>query len=971
MATIAKFNNQSSLNTDAVRSATVDFVSSQWESVKNRPHYTLNAEGIPFLVEDRRQVERQQNKFLLSAPSVSPSLTDQIKRKLIQMDDGDNNVHPLHHHQKKVHSNKRLHLNQQQDHSNSIASIGLAENGIQPPIPFSSSSVFAAAPNDVALMAPTTTVAFAASVDRRAVNNNVLLKAQHINRPSVQVRPIVPDIFNDSDDDEVVNIAGPIQAASIAKPRQNKQQLLIQQQGKEMRVDTAAKTSKQNDIRSDDDETSSSNEERFLQAFETKPTYSKSELARVTKLSMGRIHQLVSKYCDKVSPLSRQSKVFLKPEFHSGRNAHQPVVFFAAAIPTNVVFVPPISSTSFIPLSSSSSATAATAGENQTNRSASVRSARKDMRFMSSSTHAAVGAISIADDDAAKRVTTFRKIACKRQASDISSNSVDCITMPFISSAAKKMRYFDNAEKNTDADRKPAYCSPSTILELQQLLSTPHHLLNEPSVVGSSSSSEDLFETIHQSSGVHDWITMPIDIPKEPTDKSNWCHHRCNADELNRNTDNCSNPLSNQAWPAASCSAQEFDDLFNEWFFPAVACPLSNNIDSDNQLDDCLMMLSSSFSNTPARQHHEPTLLIAKDSTADDCFCISPSQAPVADNNKKVLIVDEASALQHQQPQSSSKGDILTALLINQNKMLTTALEPPVTGRGLPVAGQHLEKTLKRRIDNDDLVQTADHYIIQPKSKRFRPIDDREKEAIYNRIDYRQLHPFIDDRQRRNVLEWLHWICTKLQWHLQAETFHLATDFFDRFMSSSQSLDSIATLDLSLIGIASLHIAIKVVELNSSLWGENLAKLTNATKKDIFDMDARILNAIEWEMSSKSPIHFLDNFIEATPILFMLNNKKDHYDRVTKLLASASIDIGSLQFPNSLIAQAAVHHCVSKEAALEIKYSKVRLTECITWMNEIKLKDRMRHHQTINNALITHSIHLINTRKNVKKSSIK
>lgn len=190
-------------------------------------------------------------------------------------------------------------------------------------------------------------------------------------------------------------------------------------------------------------------------------------------------------------------------------------------------------------------------------------------------------------------------------------------------------------------------------------------------------------------------------------------------------------------------------------------------------------------------------------------------------------------------------------------------------------------------------------------------------------------------------------------------------------MSSPQSLDSIATLNLPLIGIASLHIAIKVVELNSSLWGENLAKLTNATKKDILDMDARILNAIEWEMSSKSPIHFLDNFIEAMPILFMLKNKKEHYDRVCKLLASASIDIGSLQFPNSLIAQAAVHHCVSKEAAHAIESSNVRLMECIAWMNEIKLKDRMRHHQTINNALIMHSIHLINARKNVKKSSIK
>jgi len=234
---------------------------------------------------------------------------------------------------------------------------------------------------------------------------------------------------------------------------------------------------------------------------------------------------------------------------------------------------------------------------------------------------------------------------------------------------------------------------------------------------------------------------------------------------------------------------------------------------------------------------------------------------------------------------------------------------------------------------------------------------------MYNRSDYRQLHPSIDDRQRRNVLEWLRWICTKLQWHFQAETFNLATDFIDRFMSSPQSVNRIAAADLSLIGIASLHNAIKIVELHSSLWGENLSKLTDASKQDICDMGTRILKAIEWEISSKSPIHFLDNYIQETPILSVLKENKHQYDRVTDLLASASLDMGSLQFPNSLIAQAAVHHCVSKEAASAIKYStNERLAECIDWINEIKLNDR-KHRQTINNALVANSIHLIDARK--------
>ena len=127
---------------------------------------------------------------------------------------------------------------------------------------------------------------------------------------------------------------------------------------------------------------------------------------------------------------------------------------------------------------------------------------------------------------------------------------------------------------------------------------------------------------------------------------------------------------------------------------------------------------------------------------------------------------------QSQQPQQSIEGDVFfTRLLVLQNKTLTTALEPPVTGRGLQISGQHFQNRLERRIDVDDDLsysRPTDKYIIQPKSKRFRrrrlvPIADREKEAMYNRSDYQQLHPSIDDRQRRNVLEWLRWICTKLQ----------------------------------------------------------------------------------------------------------------------------------------------------------------------------------------------------------------
>jgi len=193
---------------------------------------------------------------------------------------------------------------------------------------------------------------------------------------------------------------------------------------KDRRVDTnisddnAAATSKRNNIRRDDE--TSSNDGRFLEAFERKLTYSKAELARETKLSAAQINQLVTKYCDKVSPLSSQSKVFLKPEFRDGNlNQHQVIVSITAPILTApVVFAAPC----YFP-----------APENNHHIVADINEAAIREEGAVSCDLASSPSGPISD---AMRVTTFRKIARKRLNED--SSIIGTLIPPI--TAAKKMR---------------------------------------------------------------------------------------------------------------------------------------------------------------------------------------------------------------------------------------------------------------------------------------------------------------------------------------------------------------------------------------------------------------------------------------------------------------------------------------------------------------------------------------------------
>jgi TATA-box binding protein (TBP) (component of TFIID and TFIIIB) len=386
------------------------------------------------IVEDL-QVEPLKQQLLL-APSASSSSVGQ-KRQLRQMQDDDNDVHQcVGSHHRKVYSNKRRRLNQQQ--SNDITFIGLLENSNSSECGISSSAT-AVDPNN------STTATTASSINRQVNNTNIVSLLSKAQTRSINNRPVtLPKVSATS----LMNSVNVGSAGSAADHHA---------------ISCVASTSKQNNNgeNADDDETNK--EQRFLKAIDIEQrSFSKAELARLTKLPINRINQLVAKYCDKVSPGNSQSKVFLKPEFRTTKSAQENFVLFTAM--PYIAFAAQDPCSSFIQLPSSSVAV-----ESQSNpASAIVLSAEK--ACASSTPTVAVNAAR----RSAKKVTTFRKIACKRQASDDIYSGKSFSAPFFLSSAspsATKRTRFNN-EISIENNMIPIGCCPSA-QQLEHQQSTP------------------------------------------------------------------------------------------------------------------------------------------------------------------------------------------------------------------------------------------------------------------------------------------------------------------------------------------------------------------------------------------------------------------------------------------------------------------------------------------------------------------
>ena len=191
-----------------------------------------------------------------------------------------------------------------------------------------------------------------------------------------------------------------------------------------------------------------------------------------------------------------------------------------------------------------------------------------------------------------------------------------------------------------------------------------------------------------------------------------------------------------------------------------------------------------------------------------------------------------------------------------------------------------------------------------------------QKERDYQRdFSYITKHPKLRPRMRSVLLDWL--IEVSEVYRLHRETFYLAVDFVDRFLSRQVN---IAKTRLQLVGVTALFVASKIEEIYPPKLAE-FAYVTDGacTSDEILGQEVSLLTALEWKLSPVTPISWVTTYLQIAHKNMKTNRRLKHDEsfefpqfagihlcRVAELLDLCALDIGFLKFVSSVIAAAAL-----------------------------------------------------------------
>lgn len=215
--------------------------------------------------------------------------------------------------------------------------------------------------------------------------------------------------------------------------------------------------------------------------------------------------------------------------------------------------------------------------------------------------------------------------------------------------------------------------------------------------------------------------------------------------------------------------------------------------------------------------------------------------------------------------------------------------------------------------------------------------------------DVLNYHSGLHIRMRAILLDWLIEVCEVYKLH--RETYYLALDFLDRFLSSK--IIKINKTHLQLIGITCLFVAAKVEEIYPPKIGE-FAYVTDGacTEDDIVKQEILLLKALDWDISPVTIMGWLSLYMQIITTSNQKNYKTIKYStrnddafiypqfsgmefaQTAQLLDLCSLDIELSNFPYSVIAAAALSHTYDKKSAIFASGLEWQNIEsCAKWMD--------------------------------------
>jgi hypothetical protein len=148
---------------------------------------------------------------------------------------------------------------------------------------------------------------------------------------------------------------------------------------------------------------------------------------------------------------------------------------------------------------------------------------------------------------------------------------------------------------------------------------------------------------------------------------------------------------------------------------------------------------------------------------------------------------------------------------------------------------------------------------------------------------------------RAILIDWL--VDVNVKFRLVPETLFLTVNLIDRYLSKAK----VSRNKLQLVGVSSLLIACKYEEIYPPSLKEYVAICDRAyTAAEILDMEAHIVQTLNFEMTHSSSLRFLERYTQIAEI----DQKAYYFARY--LLETVLLEYSHLKYKNSLLAAGAI-----------------------------------------------------------------
>lgn len=210
-----------------------------------------------------------------------------------------------------------------------------------------------------------------------------------------------------------------------------------------------------------------------------------------------------------------------------------------------------------------------------------------------------------------------------------------------------------------------------------------------------------------------------------------------------------------------------------------------------------------------------------------------------------------------------------------------------------------------------------------------------QKDKSYSRdVHVMDKHPHLQPKMRAILLDWLMEVSEVYKLH--RESYHLAQDYFDRFMATQSN---VFKSTLQLIGIACLFIAAKMEEMYPPKVHQ-FAYVTDevCTEDEILNMEVIIMKELNWGLSPQTAISWLNVYMQVaylkdTEELLIPRYPQATFTQIAKLLDLCMLDVRCLEFTYGVLAASALFHFSSLELVENVSaLTRAEVDECVRWM---------------------------------------